>query len=679
MVTITCPNCSFRNPGDSAFCEDCGKPLTFKCSNCGEVLTANVRYCKHCGAPQISSRPLARAEREAGGPGISHWLPDEGARLAALHRSMPEQLAQKILSTRDHVEGERKQVTVLFTDIVDSTTLAEQMDPEEWATIVNGAHRLVTLSIYQYEGTVAQLLGDGVLCFFGAPISHEDDPERAVRAALGIITGVQDYAVKVKQSYGISEFQLRLGMNTGVVVVGSVGSGPHFEYLAIGDTVNLAARMQTEAQPNTVLMTENTHRLVSTLFDFHDRGELHVKGKSAPVHAYQVAGERYGAPKKRGITGLSSPMVGREREFASLKRLTEELTSGRGTIVSVLGEAGLGKSRLLAEWRRWVLETRGHPDGEARKKRRGAITDDALVGRPRIRWAEGRCRSYGVTVAYHLLVDLTRSLLEVPEDLADHEMRQTLQSRLKEMFSDKTWSNEDDYLFLAHMLSLKLEPEEAERIKYLGPQAFQMQYAGVIRRAFSSLAKETPTIIVCEDIHWADVQSVELLSVLLPLVEELPLLVCLVARPDDNTPGAQLIRTAREIPGVGAIELHLSTLSDGESRQLVSNLMPGDLPGPVRDLILSKAEGNPFFVEEVIGFLVDRGFVQRREVGWVATQDIRQIEIPETIQGVLMARVDQLAEETRHTLQVASVIGREFSLELLLNVLQRQEGRGFAN
>lgn len=661
MSPIICPNCSFDNPADSAYCENCGKSLTHECGNCGELLAPNARYCKHCGAPQPGSRPSGDVGTRPPRHGPGFPTDDETARLAALHSSMPERLAQRILSTRDEVEGERKQVTVLFTDIVDSTKLAEQMDPEQWATIVNGAHRLVTEQVYRYEGTVAQLLGDGVLCFFGAPVSHEDDPERAVRAGLGITAGVEQYARELKEAFGVADFQIRLGLNTGLVVVGKVGSSLHFEYLAIGDTVNLAARMQTDAHPNTILMTERTHRLVSTLFEFLDRGLLSIKGKSAPVHAYEVIGERFGAPKRRGVAGLASPMVGREREFSTLKRLAEELPRGRGAVVSLIGEAGLGKSRLLAEWRSWVLSSAsGSQDHQ-------------------VHWAEGRCYSYGVSVPFNLVVDLTRSLLDVPASLPEHEIKTALQEKVGGLASGDSSLVHDVYPFLAHLLSLMLDPEDAERIKYMEAQALQAKYASVIRQAFTSLAKTTPMIIVCEDIHWADAQSVELLSRLLPLVTELPILLCLVARPDGHSPGGRLIQEARVMAGVGAIELHLAALSDAESWQLVSNLMPGDVPDSIRELILSKSEGNPFFVEEVIGFLMDRALVRREERGWVPTEDLQQIEIPETIQGLLMARVDQLADQTRRTLQVASVIGREFSLDLLLNVLRRQENRENAN
>jgi class 3 adenylate cyclase len=673
---IPCPNCLFENPGDSAFCENCGSPLAPKCYNCGGLLTANARFCKHCGAPQPQAKSARAQAAPARRESDSGWS-GEAVRLAALHRSMPEPLAQKILSTRGHVEGERKQVTVLFTDIVDSTALAEQMDPEQWAAIVNGAHRLVTDRVYQYEGTVAQLLGDGVLCFFGAPISHEDDPERGVRAALTIVAGIREYAEELEQRFGVKDLRLRIGLNTGLVVVGNVGSSLHFEYLAIGDTVNLAARMQAEASPNSILMTENTHRFVSTLFEFRDRGELVVKGKTVPVHAYQAIGEKLGAPKRRGVAGLSSPMVGRDREFATLKQLTEELLDGKGAVVNVIGEAGIGKSRLLAEWRNWVSERTGEEAEAGGHNKIVGRTEDSGLRRQNsnVRWAEGRCLSYGVKGAYHLIVDLTRSILDVPSDLPDQEMRAALQRNLKQVFADNAALYDEAYPFLAHLLALGLAPEQSERLKSMDTTALEAMYATVIRRTFHTLAKLSPTIIVCEDMHWADSSSVELLGRLLPLATELPLLVCLVTRPDHDSPGWRLVKDSREMPGVGAIEMHLATLSEGETRKLVANLLREGFPSSVRDLILSKAEGNPFFVEEVIGILVDRGVMRRQDGGWIVTQEVRQIEIPETIQGVLMARVDQLPEEVKHTLQVASVIGREFTPDILVNVLRRQSRR----
>ena len=253
-----------------------------------------------------------------------------------------------MLAERERLEGERKLVTALFTDIVGSTTLAEQMDPEDWREIVTGAHHRVGQAIYHYEGTIAQLLGDGLLAFFGAPITHEDDAERAIRSAIEILSSIKEYATELKNNGRVNNFQMRVGLNTGLVVVGHIGHDLHMEYTAVGDTVNTASRMQSAADPDTILISENTHRLAARLFEYEDKGKISVKGKAEPIQVYRVIAEKKGAIRARGITGLSSPMVGRTREYSTLLQLTTELQVGRGGMAAIIGEAGLGKSRSQA-------------------------------------------------------------------------------------------------------------------------------------------------------------------------------------------------------------------------------------------------------------------------------------------------------------------------------------------
>src|SRR5512135_3780107 len=233
---MKCPNCAFENAADANFCENCGQPLERVCPNCGKPVTPNAKFCKNCGFG-LGGAPAQAPANVKSEP------------LDALRRAAPQSIASKILAERDQLEGERKLVTALFADIVGSTSLAEQMDPEDWRDVVSGAHRCVSQAVYQYEGTIAQLLGDGVLAFFGAPLTHEDDPERAIRAALGILISVREYAAELRQRQSCENFQMRVGLNTGTVVVGNIGSDLHMEYLAVGDTVNLAARIQTAADP----------------------------------------------------------------------------------------------------------------------------------------------------------------------------------------------------------------------------------------------------------------------------------------------------------------------------------------------------------------------------------------------------------------------------------------------
>jgi class 3 adenylate cyclase len=635
---MKCPNCSFENAADARFCENCGQPFERICPKCGTPNSPTAKFCKKDGFNLQTAQAETRAAQVT-----------RTADLDALRKAAPQNVASKILAERDRMEGERKLVTALFTDIVGSTTLAEQMDPEDWRDIVSGAHKIVSKAVYHYEGTIAQLLGDGVLAFFGAPLAHEDDAERAARAALEILSSIHEYSDQLSKSKKVDKFQMRVGLNSGPVVVGNIGSDLHMEYLAVGDTVNLAARMQSAAEPDTILISENTYRLAANLFNYENKGKITVKGKAEPIQVYRVVSEKVGAVRQRGIAGLTSPMVGRQREFSTLMSVISDAKEGRGAIVSIIGEAGLGKSRLVAEWRKAVLAELGNrPDC----------------------WVEGRCLSFGASIAHHLSTDILRGIIGAPAGSSEEETHAALRKTIKSLFGDEI---KDVYPFLGHLLGLKLEEDMAARVKYLDGPALQAKYISSYKSLLEALAKAGPVVIVCEDVHWADPSSVELGSQVLPVAVQVPLVVVFVTRADKESIGWKLIQQAQEIPGVGAIELHLAPLSETDSRELVNNLLEIEsLPESLRKLILAKAEGNPFFVEEVIRMLIDRGGITRQDGKWIVTREIQNIEIPDTLQGVLTARIDRLPEEAKRTLQIAAVIGRKFQVRVLEKVLEQQ-------
>lgn len=631
---MRCANCGFDNRAEARFCENCGSPLARSCPNCGRPVSAAAKFCGNCGYNLASVRAAASPS------------------LADLRQTAPHSLQEKVRAAAPGAEGERKLVTVLFADIVGSTELAEALDPEDWREMVSGAHQRVSDAVHRFEGHVAQLLGDGVLVFFGAPLTHEDDPERAVRAALAVLAGIREYAVQVRGRGLPREFQVRVGVNTGTVVVGNVGSDLHLEYLAIGDTVNLAARVQSAAEPDSVLITENTRHLLGDLFELADKGRIALKGKAEPVQVYQVLGERRGAVRVRGIAGLRSPMVGRGRELATLLQVSADLQQGRGAIVSVLGEAGLGKSRLVAEWRRALL---------------APSAGDGTSAVPGVNWVEGRCLSYGAAMPYHLVADLLRGVLGLPADAAAEELGAALERRCDDLMGAR---RDEAYPFLGHLLGVPLAETSAAQVKYLDGPALQHRYAAAFRAFLAALAASGPTIVVAEDVHWADPSSVDLLSQLVSLAATAAVAFALVSRPDRDAVGWRLLNAAREVTGVSSIELHLAPLTDHDSWQLVENLLRvASLPDEARQTILAKAEGNPFFVEEVIRMLIDHGGLERHGDRWVATRDLKDIQIPDTLQGVIMARIDRLPEEVKRTLQVASVIGRRFRARVLEMVL----------
>jgi class 3 adenylate cyclase len=582
------------------------------------------------------------------GQPIRSRTPADDARFTRLAAAAPDPLVQKVRAATS-LAGERRLVTVLFADVVGSTALAEQVGDEAWTAIMNGALDRITPVIYRYEGTIARLLGDALWAFFGAPVAHEDDPIRAVRAALDLLAAAHEYAGEVRRTHGI-EFVMRACLNTGPVVVGPVSDDLGYEFTAMGSAVNLAARLKFAAEPMTPLITEHTYRFAGPVFDCVDRGPIEVKGQAGPVRIYQVLGVKAEAGQLRGLAGagLQSPMVGRDVELAALLQLCEAVTAGLGRSALVVGEPGLGKTRLIAEWRL-------------------AVEDHPFAAQP-ARWAEGHSLSYGRGLAYHLLIDLLRSLLGLPEFADEPDTRAALLAVTAGLLGE---SAGEVYPFLGHLLLLKLDGRALEQVRAFDPQALQAQYLAALRKLLKAMATRHPLVLVLEDLHWADPSSIDILIKLLPLASSTPLLFCMVTRPDLDAPGWKLVTAAREVLGGSLTEINLNALSETDSRRLVSNLLQiEDLPEEMRTLILAKTEGNPFFVEEVIRMLIDRSAIVRNERGWVAGAGIDSIDIPDNLQGLLLARIDRLPDDVKHTLRVAAVIGRQFPVKVLVEVLE---------
>lgn len=539
--------------------------------------------------------------------------------------------------------SERRPLTVLFADIAGSTAIAERLDPEDWTALVGEAFTRMNRTIERYDGTIARLMGDGVLAFFGAPVAHEDDPERAVRCGLDMVRAIDELGAE-QRALGASDLRVRVGINTGPVVVGVVGTDTANEYTAMGDAVNVAARMQATARAGSVLITAATHRFVSTLVEAVDVGVLELKGKSDAVQAYEVTGLKAGATRTRGLPGVHAPMIGRDAQLARLLEVFDVVRARQGRVACVLGEPGIGKSRMLAELRASVERT------------------DASV-----HWIDGRCLSYGETMPYHLVLDLVRSLIGVNASADESQVAEALESSLHALLGE-SWA--ETYAYLGHLLSLRLEPEMQARVSLLEMEAIKRYVASliVVLRAVSTSG---PVVVVCDDVHWADTASTETLLQLLTSVASLPVLFIFSSRLERGAVGWRLIAGARDIFGDALSEIRLEPLSLEDSRALVSNLLLIEsLPASTRELVLAKAEGNPFFVEEVIRMLIDRGAIVRDGERWIATEQVGEIEIPDTLQGLLLARIDRLPQESKRTLRVASVIGRQFGVTILERLLE---------
>ena len=645
---MNCTSCQTQNSIDAKFCMQCGASLGSRCPQCGAQLPTEARFCQKCGHRLAGTEPEPAESR--------------------LHQYIPKELLAKLESARaaGGVQGERRIVTMLFCDVQGSTAAAEKLDPEEWAEIMNGAFEHLIAPVYRYEGTLARLMGDAILAFFGAPITHEDDPQRAVLAALDIIGRSVSYREEVQRSWGV-DFNVRVGINTGLVVVGEVGSDLRVEYTAMGDAINLAARMEQTAEPGTVQISGATYRLVAPLFDVEDLGGVEVKGKEEPVQSYRVLRQSALPGKLRGIAGLDSEMVGREDEIKTLVEGIEALRYGRAQIFSIIGEAGLGKSRLVAELRHTLaagdaLATNGAEPGGG-----GDDADQRAVV-----WYEGRSLSFESSTAYAPFASLLSSCFDLRPEQTDEEQYESIKSKIGTVLPDRI---DDTAPFIATLLGIALSDDEAgERVRYLEPPQLRERVFAATCDFLKQLARTQPLVLVFEDLHWVDPTSLELLERVLAITDQAPLMVIGVFRPWRQDPSWRFHETATRDYSHRYTPIQLEPLDGDDSRQLVANLLHvEDLPEKVRALILTKSEGNPFFVEEVIRSLLDSALVVRENSHWRATREIENIAIPDTLAGVINARLDRLDEGARRVVQTAAVIGREFQFDALTTVYEAEQ------
>ena len=447
---------------------------------------------------------------------------------AWIEQYIPTGLLAKLESARAYgrMRGERRVVTILFSDVKGSTAMAEQLDPEDWAEIMNDAFGYLITPVYRYEGTVAKLMGDAILAFFGAPIAHEDDPQRAVLASLDIIQGMQPFRDQVRQRWGL-DFNVRVGINTGLVVVGEVGSDLQMEYTALGDAVNLASRMEQAAEPGTVQTTEYTHRLIAPLFEFDDLGSAEIKGKSEPVHTYQVVRPKADPGRLRGIEGLDSPLVGRAEEMRRLTGIVGELQhGGRGQIVSVMGEAGLGKSRLVTELRQGLAS-----QGLLLPKGMGPNGKGSGNGHSPLSWYEGRCLSYQTSTPYAPFLNLFNSYFDLQTEESDTAKYQKVAAQVAALLPER---QAEIAPFIATMLGIDLPEDALERV------------FGSVLDLVERIAELQPLVLVFEDLHWVDPTSLDLLERLMSISETAALMLIGVFRPWRQEPSWRFHQAATD-------------------------------------------------------------------------------------------------------------------------------------
>ncbi len=539
-------------------------------------------------------------------------------------------------------EGERKMVTVMFADIAGFTAMSESMDPEGVRDIINSCFERLVLVIERYGGTVEKFIGDAIMAIFGAPLAHENDPERALRAALDMMDALMEFNSDRNTALG-----MHIGINTGRVVAGGIGIRGHQQYGVMGDAVNVAARLEDASEKGEILVGQDTYRLTAQLFGFETLNPIPVKGKTDPVQVYRLDRVKTKPTFDDGFAAqeIAAPFVGREAEVQAFNDCVDRLITGQGGIISIVGEAGLGKSRLIAE----IHE---------------GIPADRLF------WLEAHTLSFGQTISYLPFQGILRQIAGFIDDDTEEVAWRKLESRIRELFPEQS---AEILPYLASVLSLEAKGEYAERIKYLDGEAMGRQVFLASRRFFEQLALSHPLLIVFEDLHQVDESSKRLIEHITPLIEHTPLLICYVTRPYSDTFAAQLLEFASKNYPDHYTEISLSPLSRSNSTQLVANLLKiENMPSRIQETILSRADGNPFFLEEIIRSLVASGAVVRESATaqWQATSEIASISIPDTIQGIIMARVDSLEERIKHTLRTAAVIGQSFLYRVLRAVTE---------
>ena len=614
---MKCPKCEFENRDGIKFCEECGAKVELNCPKCGAEIPPGRKFCGECGHELgLPSKPIPKE------------LSFED-KLAKIQRYLPKDLTQKILAQRDKIEGERKQVTVMFCDMEGFTSLTEKLGSEEMYSIMDQVYEILIHKVHDYEGTVNELTGDGIMALFGAPIALEDAPQRAIRSALAIHREINKFSDQLKSEKRIPSIKMRIGIHTGPVIVGTLGNDLRVEFKAVGDTVNLASRMEGLAESGTTYVTEDTFKLTEGLFRFEALGEKKVKGKQEPIRIYQVIAPstrrtKFDVSAERGLT----PFIGREGELELLLDGFQRAKLGKGQAFSIISEAGCGKSRLLYEFRK-------------------------VVSNEDVNFLEGKCLSYSRGVAYHPVIDILKSNFDIQGGEGDQEIREKVQKGLRVIGADEA----STLPYLLELLSVK--DSGIDKI-LMSPEAKKDRIIEAIKRIVLKGSEIKPLILAIEDLHWMDRSSEDVVRSILEIIPGTKIFLIFTYRP-------QFVHTW----GVRSYhnQLILHRLSDKESFEMVTHILgTKEIEKALEELFLEKTEGVPFFIEQFIKSLKDLKIIEREDNTYRLSKDVHHLTIPSTIQDVIMARVDSLPERAKEVLQTGSVIEREFSYPLINRV-----------
>lgn len=630
LISSVCPACGFNNPLNYRFCGQCGKRLP------GELIAIEP-------VPPVEVIPSSQ---------LALPLPLNGS-------------AVQTARTAIKLEGERRIVTVLVTDVTGSTELLERVGSEAWVDLMNHVLRIQESEIYRFGGEVNQFRGDGLVAFFGTTLTHEDDPERAILAALTIQQAIKQYTSESLENNGI-DLRIRVGVNTGEVILANVGDrSQHSEDTAMGIAVTIAARMETAAESGTVLVSENTYNLTKTLFNWQLLGEITVKGVSQPIVVYRPLTPKYEEDQlsRIQVSGASPPFIGRQDEIRKIQKCIDDLYDGRGQILMVTGDKGMGKMYLMNEVYQSYLRQEALWN-ECKVEGKNPVESE-LPTSHRPQWLRGRCRSYDQSWPYSMWVDLLRNWLGTQPD----ESKETIRDRLRSN-AERLWGTgiADYYPYLAVFLSLPLEENYNEKIKHLNAEELRQRIFLSIRSWTEVMAQREPLVLVFANLQWVDTSSLELLKYCLPVCDQEAILFALLFRPDRSTPAWELNHYVETEFPHRSISLELAPFNEIQSNEFINWLVgSGNLTEEERSLIYKTSEGNPYYIYELINTLKVRGaLVRDRETGqWRTSFPITSLDLPDNLQRLLLSRIGRLMPEERYVLQIASVIGMTFWFNVL--------------
>jgi len=602
---MKCARCGHENEAGARFCEECAAPLARTCTNCSRPLSPQARFCPECAHPTAGAYAAT----------IPRFTSPEGY--------TPKHLAEKILTSKAALEGERKHVTVLFADLKGSMELLADRDPEEARKLLDPVLERMMDAVHRYEGTVNQVMGDGIMALFGAPLAHEDHAVRACYAALRMQESVKKYADEVRRSHA-AVVKIRVGLNSGEVVVRAIGSDLHMDYTAVGQTTHLAARMEQIADPGAIVITPDTLALAEGYVEVKSLGPVPVKGLAAAVEVYEVTGAgqartRLQAATRRGLTRF----VGRDAELEQLRRSQQLAGDGHGQVAAIVGEAGVGKSRLVDEF------THSH------RLQGWLVLESASV-------------SYGKATSYLPVIDLLKGHFRLQDRDDLREIREKVTGKLLTL--DRALEPT-----LPALLSLLDVPVDDASWQTLDPAQRRQQTLDAVRRLLLREAREQPLLLIFEDLHWIDGETQALLDSLVDSLGSARLLLLVNYRPEYQHAWSGKTYYS---------QMRLDPLPAENAGELLDALL-GDDPGLASLKQLLVRRGNPFFLEETVRTLVETKALAGEPGRYRLTQPVQTLQVPPTVQAMLAARIDRLAPEDKRLLQTASVVGKDVPLALL--------------